>query len=342
MSDIDQKRSILVQSLFPNGSPRLWCPLLTHYRADGSLDRERISAHIAHMRPYVSCYLAPGSTGDGWEMSAEESLQLIDLLLQEAAAQDFWLMVGVLHTARGAAVRALQEHLSRFGPATELLLERRICGFTVTPPQGADLPQELIHQELEAMAQTGAPLALYQLPQITQNEMSPATFQDLVARYPNIYVFKDTSGEDRIATAGVDTGGVLMLRGAEGEYASWLQRKDGYYGFLLSTANCFARELSAVVQAGVAGDTDTANAVSARVSAVVSEVFQAAGTLSFGNPFANANKAIDHHFAHGPAAAEGAEAPMTHSGARLPVTLLETAAAALRRHNLYPEAGYLE
>jgi len=302
------------------------------------------------MRPYISSFLAPGSTGDGWEMSAEESLGLVEMLLSEASTLDFKLMIGVLHTERGAAAAAVKQLLSRLGadadeagqPNVDQLIRRNVCGFTVTPPKGKELSQKLIHEELELIARTGAPLALYQLPQITENEMSPETFADLVARYPNIYLFKDTSGGDTIALSGVDVAGVRMVRGAEGDYASWLQRTGGYYGFLLSTANCFAQELSEVVAAALSGETDKADAVSGRVAAVVSTVFDAAATLPFGNPFANANKAIDHHFAYGPDQAAGADAPMTHSGNRLPSELLKTAASALQTHGLYPVRGYLK
>jgi len=350
MGEIEQKRSIMVKRIFPEGVPRLWCPLLSHYTADGALDRERTAAHIRHMRPFISSFLAPGSTGDGWEMSAEESLGLIDMLLSESETQGFKLMIGVLHTERGAAAAAVKQLLSHLGadsheagnPSIDQLIQRNVCGFTVTAPKGSELSQELIHQELELIARTGAPLALYQLPQITENEMSPETFADLVARFPNIYLFKDTSGGDTVALSGVDVAGVFMLRGAEGEYASWLQRNDGYYGFLLSTANCFARELNDVVEAALAGNAEKADAMSSRVAAVVSTVFTAAAQLSFGNPFANANKAIDHHFAYGPVHAPKADAPMTHSGNRLPAELIKTAADALTHHGLYPARGYLE
>lgn len=350
MSEIEQKRSILARRIFPEGVPRLWCPLLTHYTTDGSIDREWTVAHIRHMRPFITSFLAPGSTGDGWEMSAEESLGLVDMLLGEAPVQGFQLMIGVLHTERGAAAAAVENLLSHFGvhsnshaePDIDQLILRNVCGFTVTAPKGSHLTQDDIHHELERIARTGAPLALYQLPQITENEIDPSTFADLVARFHNIYLFKDTSGKDAIARSGVDTAGVVMVRGAEGDYASWLQRDGGYYGFLLSTANCFARELNDVVEAALAGDTEKADAMSSRLAAVVSEVFNAAAELPFGNPFANANKALDHHFAYGPVNALKADTPMTHSANRLPADLVKTAADALTAHGLYPTRGYLE
>jgi 4-hydroxy-tetrahydrodipicolinate synthase len=116
---VPDKRAALVHTLFPGGIPRLWCPLLTHYDDHGALDTRRIAAHIRHMRPWVSAFLAPGSTGDGWEMTQEESTRLLDFLIEEADRQDFSLMIGVLRTGRGEVVPAIRSALERYTGATD-------------------------------------------------------------------------------------------------------------------------------------------------------------------------------------------------------------------------------
>jgi 4-hydroxy-tetrahydrodipicolinate synthase len=113
MASVDQERTALIHTLFPQGMPRLMCPLLTHYTADGALDTARIAAHISHMRPSVSAFLAPGSTGDGWEMSATESDELLRFLAEEAQRQDFSLMAGVLRTEPGTVVPRDGRHPGR-------------------------------------------------------------------------------------------------------------------------------------------------------------------------------------------------------------------------------------
>lgn len=344
MATVPETRERITRTLFPNGIPRLWCPLLTHYRGDGSLDTERIAAHIRSMRPWVSAFLAPGSTGDGWEMDEEEADALLGFLAAEAVHQEFMLMIGVLRTRRGAVVPAVNTYLERFTdgraePAS--LASRRICGFTVTPPAGRSLEQGVIRAELEAIARTGVPLAIYQLPQVTENEMSPGTVADLASAYPNIYLMKDTSGEDRVARARPELGNLFLVRGAEGEYASWLRESGGLYnGFLLSTANSFARELGTMIRLVEEGRQAEADELSRRVSAAVAAVFEEAGALPYGNPFANANKAFDHHFAWGPEAGEH-DPPMTHSGSRLPRSLVTAAGEALAEQRFDPGAGYM-
>ncbi|MCF8036782.1 MAG: dihydrodipicolinate synthase family protein [Desulfobacteraceae bacterium] len=344
MQPVHQQRKDLMRTLFPQGVPRLWCALLTHYTDNGALDTRRIAAHIRHIRPWVPAVLAPGSTGDGWEMDNEEADALLAFLTEEARRQDFSLMTGVLRTETGTVVPAIHALLDGFtGGNTDpaALAALNICGFTITPPKGADLAQTLIHEELDAAARTGVPIALYQLPQITENEMSPETVESLVSRYPNIYLLKDTSGEDRVACSGRDLSNLWLVRGAEGDYAKWPKSGGGYYdGFLLSTANCFAQQLAAMLDHLDKGRTDAAQTLSDRVSRVTRRVFDAAAPLPFGNPFTNANKAIDHHFAWGEKAGDQ-PAPMTHSGNRLPDSLLVFARDQLRAEGFDIGSGYM-
>ena len=355
----DLTRSSLVARLFPSGIPRLWCPILTHYDAEGRIDQDRIRAHLRHLAPTVRTFLAPGSTGDGWEMSDAERTELLELLLETAAELEVWILVGVLATERGAARESVAALGAEFagggdaqageahgrdggaGSAIDALAARRVCGFTVTPPKGADLDQTVIRGELESILGLGYPTALYQLPQITENEMSPETVSDLAARYENFYLFKDTSGGDRVALSGAPTADVFMVRGAEGGYAKHLKPAGGRYdGFLLSTANSFAAELSEIVELVFAGRQMEAAALSARVETVVNGVFDAVSALPYGNPFANANKAIDHVRAYLPDHGS-VPPPMTHSGNRIPQDAVELAERLLREQDLLPGRGYL-
>jgi dihydrodipicolinate synthase/N-acetylneuraminate lyase len=345
MSTVHARRAALVETLFPGGIPGLWCPLLTHYTDDVTIDTVRMAAHIRHMRPWVSGFLAPGSTGDGWEMSPAESDSLVDFLLNEAERQRFSLMIGVLRLKGGTVVPAIRDVLNRYTDGSVEaagLAARHIAGFTVTPPGGAELTQGEILAELEAIAATGAPISIYQLPQITQNEMTPETVSHLVRRYPNVYLLKDTSGADRVVLSGTDLDNLYLVRGAEGDYAGWVKSNGGYYdGFLLSTANSFAEPLATVLSLISDGKVAEAEELSGRISRVVGAVFDAAGALSFGNPFANANKAMDHFFAWG-ADAGGRTPPMTHSGHRLPGELLQTAEVELTREGFLPTEGYVD
>ncbi len=348
-SEVTRSRSAMVAQLFPNGIPELWCPLLTHYRDDrGSIDIARIRAHLLHLSPVIRTFLAPGSTGDGWEMTEQQQQQLVQQLCAIASELDLWIMMGVLRTGPGEARSAIQQATAELQisagdavTAARALAKRRICGFTVTPPRGSSIAQDRIHTELAQVAELGYPLSIYQLPQVTENEMTPQTVADLAQRYPNFYLFKDTSGSDTVATAGLDYQNVFLVRGAEQDYAQWHHTSGGpYNGFLLSTANCFAFALADMLAAAHSGNHAAAAAISERVSRVAGRMFSAAAELPFGNPFSNANRAIDHVFAYG-SRALNEPPPLTCSGNHLPIQLIELAHTELQKAQFEVSSGYL-
>jgi hypothetical protein len=268
--------------------------------------------------------------------------------LDLARQLDVHVLVGALHPKTNETLAAIQEDLdwlkSRFGErdTAKVLDKGRVCGFTVCPPRGKELTQETISRALSSVLELGLPTGIYQLPQVTLNLMSAEVAADLALRYENFIFFKDTSGEDAIALSGKNLAGVFTARGAEGDYARWPKSAGGPYdGFLLASANCFARQLRQVLEDIAARRLEAARHLSDQLSAVVRELLRLAAALPQGNPFSNANKAIDHFLAHGPKAAT-APAPRLHAGSGLPVEFLRATEEILSRYELLPDRGYLE
>lgn len=350
MNTVSEKRQALIQALFPAGVPRLWCPLLTHYRKDGRIDFDRMSAHFHRVVPWVKGFLIPGSTGDGWELDEEETAQVTEFAMQQAQKHEINLLLGVLKADTEIMIREISGLWTRYvgkkmvwddEDTIRTLRTRRICGFTVCPPRGKELSQKKIETSLVEILELGAPIALYQLPQVTENEVSPDTFENLIGKYANLIFFKDSSGQDRIAESDNDKEGVYMVRGAEGNYAGWLRDSGGPYdGFLLSTANCFARELYDLIRNLEKGDLKRAGELSERLSGAIRDVFALVQPLPCGNAFTNANKAIDHFFAFGPAAV-AMEGPTLHAKVSIPADIIAATGEILSRYSLMPEQGYL-
>lgn len=144
MERIDEKRARLVQTLFPAGIPRLWCPLLTHYKKDGSIDFDRISAHFRHILPFVKGFLIPGSTGDGWELNDGETRQVTEFALWLAREEGVSLLLGALKRDAESMKRTIEDMITLLGPAAavgagdriQTLGNHHVCGFTVCPPEG--------------------------------------------------------------------------------------------------------------------------------------------------------------------------------------------------------------
>ena len=130
--------------LFPHGIPRLWCPPLTHYAADGAIDRERQSAHLRFIGRWAGAVLVPGSTGDGWELTAPETREVTDLALAAARELGLRVLAGALDPDAARAAARIAETRSRLTETqTEVL-----CGFAVCPPRGSDLSQTQIGDAL--------------------------------------------------------------------------------------------------------------------------------------------------------------------------------------------------
>ena len=161
---------------------------------------------------------------------------------------------------------------------------------------------------------------MYQLPQVTENEMTPESVRYLADRHPNLFFFKDSSGRDEVERAKIAMRDVFLVRGAEGEYARSLRSGDGPYdGLRVSTANVFARMLHEIICLSQSGRKDEDRITrQAHSSRSWSRPSLCVANLEVGNPFTNANKILDHLMAYGPPA-----------GAR-PAAAVQQCAAALR------------
>lgn len=328
--------------------PRLWCPPITHYTASGEVDKARMATHWATMVAHVGGFLVPGSTGDGWEMSSNEISQLLSIATDLAVQLNTRLLVGVLRTQIEEMLAVITQTVAwlkdRSGESDPLqaMQAHHVVGFTVCAPRGADLSQTEIEVGLARVLDLGLPTAIYQLPQVTQNEISPATFAALAARYSNFLMFKDTSGTDRVPETDRGSSGVVMMRGAEGNYARWLRESGGPYdGFLLSTANCFSAELCKIIHNLENGDSEAAQMLSRQLTDTVNAAFAMVKNLPYGNAFANANKALDHWMAYGQNA-EQMPPPLLHAGIPLPSKILTEVGRLLQQNGFLPATGYLE
>ncbi|PYK97448.1 MAG: dihydrodipicolinate synthase family protein [Verrucomicrobia bacterium] len=342
------ERRKLLARLFPDGIPVLWCPMITHYDRGGGIDAQRMAAHLRHLSPHVKGFLIPGSTGDGWELSDSETRRLLETGIREMARLNLQLLVGTLKTEADAAIRAMRDTVDWLESSTgegnieNRLARSHVCGFTVCPPRGKELTQQQIGAALGSILESGLPAALYQLPQITLNEMQPELVAALAKQFPNFILLKDTSGADHVALSGQKLENVFLVRGAEGDYARWLKVARGPYdGFLLSTANCFARQFHQILEDLAARRLKAAQEMSERLTACINEVFGIVTGLPHGNPFANANKAMDHFFAWGPKA-QAAAPPRLHAGVCLHADVIRATGEALSRHGLMPDKGYWE
>ena len=347
MNQVSDQRKNWISRLYPRGLPRLWCPLIVHYDQSGNIDRDRIRQHLVQIRPSVHAFLLFGSTGDGWALSLAAKEELFQVYTELAEELELELLIGVLKEKTSEVeveiCRWLELMTLKTGQQDPVsaMLACRVKGFTICPPHGADLSQDQISDELKSLLRQKVPFALYQLPQVTENEISPQTLSRLAKEFPHFYLFKDTSGQDKVILAGLDYAGVRFVRGMEGDYSFWYgPGRTSYDGFLLSSANCFAPELQQIIQLTDQGQSEPAEQLSRRVAAMMEAVFADVAKITSGNAFTNANKCIDHIFAFGEKWQEQ-PAPVLQSGIRLPVQHLDYACRQLTAQGWTVADGYL-
>ncbi|WP_457558517.1 dihydrodipicolinate synthase family protein [Candidatus Harpocratesius sp.] len=347
MSNFDLKRKEYIQKLFPTGIPPLWCPPLTHYQSDKSIDFERMKKHINHIAPYINSFLIPGSTGDGWEINFEEYKQILQFIFKDFTPKcEINVLIGLLRTEPEEMQKFLDYaiqflHENNIKTDIDQYTPSRFKGFVLCAPKGKDLSQDEISKVIIPILEKNYPIVLYQLPQITENELSPTLISELAAKYPNFYMMKDSSGQDKVANAGLDYHGVVLLRGAEADYHKHLKASGGVYdGFLLSTGNTFAKELRLIVDNILSGEISKAEAESISLTQVINKVFEIAAKIPFGNAFTNSNKLLDHIFAYGNEWLK-AERPLTHAGENLSEDTLLKVDKILKNSPYYPKKGYI-
>ena len=345
---LNRQRELLINSLFPDKIPELWCPALVHYDENGVIDKNRIESHLAHISQYVKAFLMFGSTGDGWELTDSEKNELLDFMIHLAVKYGFQILIGILKPERGASLQGIKATMANLharykGPNEfDSLRQAHVCGFTVCPPKGENITQFEMLSDLSEILDLKLPVALYQLPQVTENEMEPETVSILAEKYPNFYLFKDTSGKDSVILSNVDLGGVFTVRGAEGDYDKWVYNGEGgYSGFLLGSANCFAKEITEVINYCKISNYAEAKTLSNRIASVVEEMMANVSDITSGNAFTNANKCIDHICAFGTSWNE-VPMPMMHSGKRIPLQYVANAFECMKKNAFDINIGYIK
>jgi 4-hydroxy-tetrahydrodipicolinate synthase len=271
--------------------------------------------------------LVPGSTGEGWGMSDLEIRELLEIVLLAAGEFGIKVLIGVLKTDCEQALACIDR-------LDDLIQHTASAGITICPPKGAGVSQFEILEALRRILRKKIPTALYQLPQVTLNEMAPATVAELAGEFPNFYLFKDTSGNDRVAKSNLDLQKVFLVRGSEqAGYSQWTKAAGGPYdGFLLSTANALSPELAGMLDLLEQGDVEAAEKISTDLQRLVTEAFELVQPITIGNAFTNANKVLVQLRQFGRLANDH-PMPMLHSGERLPRELMQQAVKLLDRYS---------
>jgi dihydrodipicolinate synthase/N-acetylneuraminate lyase len=304
--------------------PLLWFPPLTYYRAGGMMDIDKMTEKLAKIYPYCRGVLIPGSTGDGWVLSQEKQEALVRFFLNGFPFGRFSVMIGALKPTAGETIAAINRwceilcEVSGLSTPMEAMQALDVKAFVFCVPAGIqDRATQL--REMGRILALGLPMAFYQLPVVTGVTVDAAVIAELAGKYDNLIIAKDSGGKDEMAKSGLLAKRLMLFRGAEGDPRDMLRGESPLYdGLLLATVNCFARELSELVESG--GTYDGYGEVICKMFSAVDHPVS--------NTFSDAVRAICHAQEYRERAAD---IPCyCYNGDTLPADLIDTAFTCLR------------
>ena len=350
--------------------PKLFVPPITHYKfkhsipSETEIDFERNTYHLKYMLDSVDGFLINGSTGDGWELTNNDQISIINNALKSInkANNKFKpILIGALRYTTKDVDQYIQQLITEYAKIDLLNAnndQSPFIGFVVCPPSNID-DQNIIFQELDGLftKYKEYPFIIYQLPQITKNEIESNTLDELINKHSNIIMFKDSSTIDNICKSGKSLNGVIAVKGSEGYYLdNLLTTKYGvssFHGLLLSTANNYPKILQSMLIKSVVDlkikenyDIETAFSISNKITFLSNETFNYVSKYKFNNPFSNSARIVDFFMAHGRNACKDAisakKFPITKDGEIFKGSDLMDIFNILNAHDVIPFNGYLQ
>ncbi|MFZ1815796.1 MAG: dihydrodipicolinate synthase family protein [Rhizobiaceae bacterium] len=223
------------------------CPLLTPCNVDGSIVRDLWVSHAAWVLEQGAHYLSPfGTTGEATSFTTAQRIEALDWLIESGIPADR-LMPGTGVPSLGETTQ-LSLHAARAGCTAVMVLP---SFFYV---QAGDDGQARFYTELvEAIADTGAGLILYHIPQNSGVKVSPSLSAHLAQAFPRtIVAYKDSSGDwNNTAAIIAAAPGLSVFPGSETFLSTGLQ--EGAAGCISATVNLNSAAIRAVHDGFAAG-----------------------------------------------------------------------------------------
>lgn len=219
-------------------------------------------------------YLALGSTGEFPHLSQEERRQVLEAVVEEAAAAGRPVIAGVGELSTAAAAAAARE-AARAGAAAVLV----VPPFYYRPAMGDDALAAHYTRVAEA---SPVPVLLYNIPSLAGVSLSPGLVARL-ALHPNIAGIKDSSGDPSLLRAYLE--GAAAAAGAGSDFAVLTSSGSGLVaalqagarGAVLGVAAAAPWECAEIAAALARGDVKQALRLQERVAALERRVVEAHG-----------------------------------------------------------------
>lgn len=225
--------------------------LVTPFKKDGSVDYDALQKLIHFVIDGgVQYVVSLGTTGETPTLSKEEKLEIVEATFSSVSAR-----VPVVVGIGGNDTREVLKELER------LPVDKAAAILSASPYYNKP-SQEGIYQHYKAMAQaTTRPILLYNVPGRTGSNMAAETTVRLANDFENICGIKEASGN--LAQC------MQILRDKPQEFLvvsgddnlAMAQIACGMRGVISVAANCFPKDFTAMINAALADDYNTARAL---------------------------------------------------------------------------------
>lgn len=268
--------------------------IVTPFQKDGSVDYNALADLIEfQIENGVDGIVPVGTTGESPTLNYDEHQRVVEATV-EACRRRVKVIAGTGGNSTDEAL-FLTQHAKEAGADATL---------QVTPYYNKPTQRGLI-EHFTAIADVGLPVVLYNIPGRTGLAIDLATVCEL-AKHPNIVAIKEAAGSvDRVSQLVRHCSGLEVLSGDDSLTLPMMI--VGGLGVISVAANIMPREVSDMVQAGLAGDWAKARGLHAKLHRLFTDLFIATNPIPVKAALARMGKIEEQY--------------------RLPLTPLETEAA---------------
>lgn len=225
--------------------------LVTPFKGDGAVDYESLKGLINFVIDGGVQYVVTlGTTGETPTLSKEEKLEIVQQTFTTVSAR-----VPVVIGIGGNNTAEILKDIEAFP------VEKAVAILSASPYYNKP-SQEGIYQHYKAIAQaTNKPIILYNVPGRTGSNMTAATTIRLTNDFENICGIKEASGNMAQCMQIIKDAPEEFLVVSGDDNLAMAQIACGMRGVISVAANCFPKDFSAMVNAALEYDFNTARAL---------------------------------------------------------------------------------
>ncbi len=225
--------------------------LVTPFSKDNSVDYDSLGKLIDHViENGVNFLVALGTTAETPTLSSAEKQEVLAFIIKQNNGR-----VPVVAGAGGNNTAAVVEHVQTADLAG-------VDGLLSVAPYYNKPTQEGIYQHFKAIASaTDKDIILYNVPGRTSSNIAPETVLRLANEFKNIVAVKEASG---------NLGQCMEIVNGKPDHFAVLSGDDdlvvpqmsiGMEGVISVAANCFTKDFTDMINAGLSGDFNTARSL---------------------------------------------------------------------------------